>query len=160
MKKYLGKIIAGVSILLAVLAIIMLVAPGISPKSGNGDGIALSKVVFGSDKDGLKLSIGLLVAFILVIAGIACSVVALLGKGGKIVPIVGAVLLVVGGVLFFCTMKLYALDIPDGTPDEYVDFAKKAFESVAKLGAGAIMAGIFSILSGVACAATIFVNKD
>ncbi|MDE5721511.1 MAG: hypothetical protein K2I30_02050 [Clostridia bacterium] len=164
MKKYLGKIVAGVSILLAVLAIIMLVAPGMSPKGLaaelGGESVSLSKIVFGSDKEGFALSIGLLVAFILVIAGIACSVVALLGKGGKIVPVVGAVLLLVGGILFFCTMQLYALDVPEGTPDALVDTAKEMIKETFKLGAGAIMAGIFSVLSGVACAATILVNKD
>ena len=164
MKKHLGKILAGVSILLAVLALIMVfvgygAAPGDKAIMGSKS-VKLLKLVFGNKDQGFAASAGLIIAFILVIGGIACTVVSLLGKGGKIVPIVGAVLLVVGGVLYFCTVQFVTFDIPDGTPDALADMIKDAFKESYKLGAGSILAGVLSILSGILCASTILVKKD
>jgi len=170
MKKYLGKIVAGVGILFAVLALIMLVAPGWSPKSEYKDvmdSVSVSKFFFGSDKEELAVSIGGVIAMILVIVGAILLVVALLGKGGKVVPIAAAVCLLVGGILYFCTIQLLALDFGEmgdllnsdqkkEAKDKFIDLLKEQ----GGLGAGAIMGGIFSILGALCAGSLLFVNKN
>ncbi len=168
MKKYLGKIVAGVGILLAILALIMLVAPGWSPKSEfkDAESIAVSKFFFGSEKDGLAVSAGGVVAMVLVIVGAILLVVALLGKGGKVVPIAAAVCLLVGGILYFCTIELLALDYGEYgdvlDSDAKKELKDKFIEGVKEnggLGAGAIMGGIFSILSALCAGSLLFIKK-
>ena len=147
--------------MLGVVAIILLVAPGISPKSDYKDygleSYSMAKITFGHKLtvaegitvDVFKFSFPNLLTYILIAGGIVCALLALLGKGGKIVPFVAAGLFLVGGVLYLCAGKLLVTDNPS---DYYT------------IGIGSILGGVFSILSActVACVAIIplFVKKE
>ena len=170
MKKNLGKILSGVAILLGVVAIIMLVAPGLAPKSDYKDlgaeSYSMANITFGKTfalGTGFGFSFLNLLTYILIVAGIVCTVVALLGKGGKIVPIVAAVLFVVAGVLYFCAQQMYTIKLPDGisgdAADKAKDAAKEQLNEVYTLGAGAIVGGIIAILAGCAAIVPVFLKK-
>ena len=170
MKKYLGKIITGVAILLGVVAIIMLVAPGLAPKSEfkglGGESYSMANITFGKEisaGSGFAFSFPNLLTYILILAGIVCAVVALLGKGGKIVPIIATVAFVAAGVLYFCAQQMYMIKLPDGIPDAVADATKdktkEMINEMYTLGAGAIVGGVLSIVAGAAALVPIFLKK-
>lgn len=163
----LGKILVLVSIVLGVVALVMLVAPGFAPKSDASklgiESVALFKVVFGNSDSGLAFSFPLFLGVLLIVAGVVCSVLALLGKGGKIVSLVAAICFVAGGVLYFCTMGVYAVKVNDKLSGDLKDAAVKAAKEIVNatynLGIGAILGGILSILAGVAVVVPVFLKK-
>ncbi len=162
----LGKLLVLLSIVLGVVALVMLIAPGFSPNSKadkiGADGVALYKVVFGNSERKLAFSFPLFLGVLLIAAGVVCSVLALLGKGGKIVSLVAAISFIAGGVLYFCTMSVYAVDVGDlsgNLKDLAIKAAKEAVSAVYNLGIGAIIGGILSILAGVAVITPIFLKK-
>lgn len=173
MKKYLGKILTGVAILLGVVAIVMLAAPGLAPKSdykalGVVGSHSMADITFGKTDSltgtGFGFSFLNLLTFLLVAVGVVCAIVAVLGKGGKVVPIVATVAFVAAGVLFFCAKQMYTIKLPDGVPDEVAkevkDGAKKELNEIYTLGAGAIVGGVLSILAGAAALVPVFVKPE
>lgn len=161
MKKNLNKILVGISLVLAVVAIIMLVAPGITLKSdykaltalGVTESYSMAKITFGhsvSVAEGVsvavfKFSFPNLLTYILIAGGLVCAVLALLGKGGKVVSLVAACLFLVGGVLYFCAGKLLVLNGEDS--------------GYYTIGIGSILGGIFSILASCAVLVPVFLKK-
>ena len=160
-KKNLNKILIGVSILFAVVAIILLVAPGITLKSeykaltdyGVKESYSMANITFGykesvegASYEVFKFAFGNLLTYILIVGGIVCAVLAILGKGGKIVPFVCAGLFLVGGVLYLCAGKLLVLAIEDS--------------GYYTIGIGSILGGVFSILAACAVCVTVFLKKN
>ncbi len=159
MKKYLNKILYGVSALLGVIAIIMLAAPAIVPKGEYADYVGGSfsgaNVAFGNDNY-FAFSFGYFLPYLLVAIGVAFVIVAVFGKLGKIAPIVAAVCFVVAGIMFFLPIDLMAGK--DINADELAEF-KNYVKEICTVGAGAIMAGIFSLVAAVLSVVTAFVVK-
>ena len=169
MKKNLGKIITCVSIVLALVAFFMMFAPAAvaeamgKTKSYTGADLAFG-YTFKSDVAGHTVKTKIFAAsaniltYILIVIGIACAAVSLFGKGGKILPVIAVVSLVAAGVLYFCVIQLcapYTGELKGDLKDEYIKNAKEQL----KLGAGAIVGGILSILAGAAALVPVFVKS-
>lgn len=170
MKKHLGKIVAGVAILLGLVAVLLIFAPAIAPKkelaelAGDDSALAGSSVAFGNKNDNTAFSAYVL-AFALPLVGVILAIIALLGKGGKVVPIIAAVCFVVGGIFYFLPMALCQPNIPKelsgviSDKSAYVKAMRDALKETCTVGLGAIFGGILSILAGCASVATLFVKK-
>lgn len=161
MKKHLGKIIACVAIVLGVIAALMIFAPALVPKSGNGDAMKGSDIAFGAKVGDANYygASAYILAFLLPLIGVILAVVALLGKGGIIVPVLAAVCFIAGGIVYFLPLQTisYSKDLLDlGAKNEDL---RKLTKEFAKIGAGAIVGGLFSILAACASCATLFVKK-
>ena len=162
MKLSLGKIITCVGALLALAAIFMLFAPAATMEGllGKTESLSGTDVTFGYEQSGVKI-LGVsanIVTYILLVAGIACAVLALLGKGGKIVSIVSAACFVVAGVFFFCSIA-FASFYPEMDGGAAKDKLVEALKEKLSLGVGSIIGGILSILAAVAAAAPLFLKK-
>lgn len=164
----LATLIPVVSALLGVVALVLLCAPGMSPNSdlqsvGAKDSVSLASLAFGNEDSGLAFSFLIFLPFVLVLAGVVINVLSVLGKGGKILPIVAAACYLVAGILFFLVMQTYCVAIPEGTSDALkdaaIETAKKLIESTMTLGVGAILCGVFSLLSACLSVGGIFVKK-
>lgn len=175
LKKHLNKIIYAVAAALALVAILMLFAPALTPKTEVGEAVKCLEVAFGKREDGfgdkkveiLGFSFLYFLPFLLALIGLALTVVACLGKGGKVLPIVAAVLLVVAGILFFLPKQTFALgSMYKDAAKEMGDAGKKmlaekkkSFAEQLNVGVGAIFAGICSLLSAVLVAVSGFLVK-
>lgn len=160
-KNLLGMLLPVAAALLAVVAFCMMFVPAVQRVSSISDKLIISytgaQVTFGytepnTDAAILGFSFMNFVPYLLLLVGIAFSVLSVLGKLGKIAPIVSAACFLVAGILFFLApqMMVYATDSKD-----LADGLKEGLS----LGAGAIVAGIMSILSALASAALLFANK-
>lgn len=166
MKLSLGKILAIVAAVLGLVSVFMIFAPYAT--AGEGDfkvNYTGLNVIFGTDVEvaGVKgklfaFSIVNLLPLIFAVVGVVCAILALLGKGGKVVPIVAAVAFLVAGILYFCAVQGVTFG------DAYKDAPKekiKAMKKMLDLGAGAIVGGIFSILAAIASGVSlVFAKKD
>ena len=162
MKKNLGKILTCVGAVLALVAFFMMFAPAATMKGllGKTENLSGTDLTFGYEESGIKI-IGFsanIVTYILLIAGIACAVLALLGKGGNIVRIVAAACFVVAGVFFFCSIA-FASFYPDMESGALKDKSVEAIKESLSLGAGAIVGGILSILASALVAVPMFIGK-
>jgi len=156
-KNLLGMLLPLAAAVLAVVAFCMMFVPAAQRvvKDTVLSSYTGAQVTFGySEKDVAILGFSFMnfVPYLLLLAGIAFSVLSLLGKLGKIAPIVAFACFLVAGILFFLApqMMVYATESKD-----LADGLKEGLS----LGAGAIVAGIMSILSALASAAILFVNK-
>ena len=109
----------------------------------------------------LKFSFMNLLTYLLVIAGIVLVVLAFLDKGGKYIPFIAAACFLLAGIFFFLQAKF---SMPT---DELVGIIKAAnlqfgegfnVKSCMHIGAGAIVAGILSILSAGASLVKVFLK--
>ena len=162
MKKNLGKILTCVGVLLALAAFCMMFVPAATMEGlfGKTESLSGIDVTFGYTENKIKL-LGVsanIVTYILLLAGIACSVLAFLGKGGKIVCIVAAACFVVAGVFFFCSIAFISA-YPEMDAGVAKDKLVESLKECLSLGAGSIVGGILSILAGVAAAAPVFLKK-
>jgi DMSO reductase anchor subunit len=102
---------------------------------------------YNSDTKSNQPTVGLIIAFVLLIVGILGSVAAAYFANGKkkenvasIAGLCAAVLLIAGGIMFFFTLKMAGLET--GTVDLYIA------KGTASAGAGIYLAGICGILGG------------
>ena len=161
----LGRILAAVAALFGIVALIMLFVPQLNYKSvtgyDKGDPLSGLKITFGySEKDVkiLNFSIGNFLTYVFLLIGIVFAVLAVFGKLGKIAPIVAAVAFVAAGAFFFCAHTFMSVNVGELTGE----LANKAVELVKNrytLGAGAIVGGILSILSGIMVLTKAFLKK-
>ena len=115
----LKMILCGVAVLFGLISALMFFAPALKVETVLGDDtVSGMQIAFGDKDEGFAVSAYML-PFFLAIAGTVVAVVAMLGKGGKIVPI-----------------------------------------DACKVGAGAIVGGIFSIIAAVVAVVPVFVCKD
>ena len=160
MKKNLGKIITCAGVVLALVAFLMMFAPAISYKSEHVDAITGAQVAFGK-KDTLAASAYML-AYLLLIVGIVPAVLAILGKGGKIVSIVAAVCFVAAAIFFFLPMVMVMPNVgklEGAAKDKAVESFRNILKETADVGIGAIVGGILSILAAAAVAVPLFLKK-
>ena len=169
----LGLILCGAAALLGLVAVLMLFAPNLTSSYKNvvtGKEVITEysglETVFGAEHKstvaGQETSTQIFVfsflsfiPYILALVGVAFAVIAALGKLGKIAPIVAAACFVVAAVFFFIAVPTCALNVSDKATAEDISKLKEGLS----LGAGVIVAGIFSILSALASAATLVLKK-
>ena len=162
----LKMILCLVAAVLGFVAAMMLFAPALKAETLlggestlKGSEIAFGKKVNGSDY--LTASAYMLPLF-LAIVGVVLSVLALLGKGGKIVPVVAAVCFVAAAILFFLPKVLITPDLGKLDGDAKSKALENFREGVKKsydLSAGPIVGGILSIISAVAVSVPLFIKK-
>lgn len=170
MKKYLKLIILVCAAVFGLVGMFMIFAPALTQHMGKITvNINGSDVAFGGWKQQLPFSAesvktlqasAYILAFILTLIGVVFTVLAILGKLGKIAPVVAAVCFVAGGIFFFLPAQLITpskdyLAIPGVDAGVFRDTISENY----KLGAGAIVGGLFSLLAAALSAASIFVNK-
>lgn len=161
----LGQILAVIAALLGIVALVMLFVPQLNYNSVTGyvkgDSLSGLKITFGySEKDVkiLNFSIGNFLTYVFLLIGIVFTVLAVFGKLGKIAPIVAAAAFIAAGVFFFCAHAFMAVNVGELTGEA----ANKVIELVKNrytLGAGAIVGGIFSLLSGGIVLTKAFIKK-
>ncbi len=149
-----GSIMVLAAAVLALIAFFMSFAPSIAMKeiAGHDTGVTYSgwNVAFGKSENDvaiLNFSFGNFLTYLLVLAGVVLCIVCLLGKGGKVLPFIVGGVLVLAGILFFCALAMTAPNVGKLTGD-LADSAIKSFKDGYNLGAGAIVGGIFSLISG------------
>lgn len=169
MKKInLKMILCGVAAVFGFIAAMMLFAPAITPKAG-GESISGSEIAFGKEAlmgMGMGVSAYMLPLFLALI-GVVCVAVSAFGKGGKAVTIVAAVAFVGAAICYFLPFQMATVDFGEAgdllTSDQKSE-ATKAFrdslKEAGKLGAGAIVGGIFAIIAAVASVVPMFVCKE
>jgi hypothetical protein len=155
-KKYLDKIVAIAAIVLAIVSLCMIFAPA-AVCTDLDSSFTGANLIFGYSKtekvlvttttvDYFSFSANF-ITFILLIVGIVALVLALLGIFKKITVIVAFATLLVAGIFYFLMLQLC---VPS-------DVTKLVFDQYS-LGAGAIVGGIFAILSALASASLLFIK--
>ena len=162
MKLNLKTILCGVAAVFGLIAACMLFAPALTQEvMGISVDYTGADIAFGKEialSSGFAASAYMLPLFLAII-GVACVVVAALGKGGKIVPIVAAVAFIGAAIVYFIPFQVAMPKAPEGVEADTAEFRdglKEAFD----LGAGAIVGGIFSIIAAVAAVVPVFVCKE
>ena len=130
------------TIVLAVLGLIFaLFLPGITLKiMGTSTSESGAEIMFGND--GWDFSFMLFVGFLCALAGIVLAILPMAGVKFKLFPIIGLVCFVIAALFVFLTKQFAVVDgkMFNDWPSAY------------KLGVGAILGGIFYILSAVTTA--------
>lgn len=153
----LGLIVSAVSALLAVVAFFLMFAPAatyeILGTKGSYTGAQMtfgySETVLGSEIAIINFSFLNLLPYILIVAGIVFN---FLTKFCKFSNFISAGCYVVAGVLFFLVIVMCMPNV------ENADLVN-SFKENLTLGAGAIVAGILSILAALASLSTLFIKK-
>ena len=169
MKLTKSKIVSIAAAVLGVVAIFMLLLAGLGAKDApkGTEFPSMFNLMFGSGKVfEIASPLGtvkygafnfvLFVAFLFLLVGIALMIVSLF-KDIKALKIAAIALFIVAGIIFFLTLNFAHLSWKSGV---YRDAAKENLKKVYQLGIGAIMAGIMSLLAGVAACVGTFVIKD
>lgn len=158
-------ILSAVAALLGIVSLIMLAAPGISYTvellgMKTTTTYSMAQLTFGSEKGGFAFSFMNLLPFLLSAIGIVfCAITAI--KGNKFTAFLAAVCFLAAGVLFFCCKQLIVFDTGDLTgdlKDSAIEISKEVIKNF-KLGIGAILAGILSILAAIASAGAAVLGK-
>ncbi len=160
----LKMILCGVAVLFGLISALMFFAPALKAETILGDDtVSGMQIAFGDKDEGFAVSAYML-PFFLAIIGTVVAVVAMLGKGGKIVPIVVAVCFIGAGICYFLPMVLATPSIPEGLEgelkSEFIKEFREGMKEAYKLAAGAIVGGIFSIIAAVVAVVPVFVCKD
>ena len=117
------------------------------------EAVAFEGLIFGESFSGLqvalgysvndivifKASAGIILAYLLPLLG-ACALI--IGKGNKIVSLLGTAAMLTGGILALCTVQLL----------------QGGFIGVPSLAAGAISSGVLAIVGGVSACASAFLK--
>ncbi|MDE6667236.1 MAG: hypothetical protein K2K38_02675 [Clostridia bacterium] len=164
-KKFgLNLIFSGSAIVFAIITIILLCAPAMTYTGKlTENSVSMASVAFGNKDDGLAFSFLIFLPYLLLLAGIVLNVLNILGKGGKILPIVATVCYVVGAILFFLVMQTFCIAVPEGLEgelkDAYIKHGKELITEACDLGLGAIFSGVLSLVSAGLSATTLFVKN-
>lgn len=170
-----GKWLGFGAALLALVAVIMMFLPGLSfTRMGNDETYNVFKIAFGGkiaensnlgSKTVFKFNFLTCLSVILLILGLLFVVLSVAKIGnGKLMAFLGAVLLIVGGILMFCLVGFTSVTytISNNTTTAKITEANNVvvllIENV-KLGTGAILAGVFGILGGVAALGKAVLDK-
>lgn len=164
MKKYLtlGNILVCSAAVLGLISIFLMFAPAVSYSESAGAlkltqaytgaqvtfGYTAKNEIYGQtiETEFFKFSFGNFLPYLLTLAGLVLAVLSVFFKCKYIAP-AAAVCFLVAGVLFFCAVPFSIPAIEGGTMEGFT------------LGAGAIVSGIFSIISAALCVVPIFVKK-
>ena len=163
----LGMILCGAAALLGLVAFFMLFATNLTAEALDTKveysgletvfGAAHKSVVLGKEVETeiFKFSFLSLLPYLLALVGVVMAVLAALGKLGKIAPIVSAACFVVAAILFFIAVATCVLNVSDKATADDISKMKEGLS----LGAGVIVAGVLSILAGLASGATLVLKK-
>ena len=157
----LNLILTACAILLAVITIILLCSPGMVYRgSFYDDDKLMADLAFGNRDKWVGFSFLIFLPYVLLLAGIVLNIVSILGKGGKILPIIATVCYVVGGVLFFLVEQTFSANVPayEGNK-ELIEFNHRWIRDDYDIGLGAIFSGVLSIFSAGLTLATLFIKK-
>lgn len=163
----LGKILTLAAMLLALVAVFLMFAPAVA--AGTNTSYTGLQVAFGytakNEVLGNTVSTKVLVfsayfvPYLLVVTGIVFSVLSLLGILPKISKFVAIGCYIAAGVLFFLAVQMATPYVADGiNGDSKKDLISKYRENLT-LAYGAILAGIFALMAGIASALPIFLKK-
>lgn len=173
-KKDIGKWLGFGAVLFALVALIMMFLPGLTfTRLGKEESGSVFKIVFGGtlyENTDIKTKITYKFNFlscltaIFVILGFVLTVLAVLKIGNaKLWAFIGAILLIVGGILAFCLVSLTSVNLTvNNTTTPYkIAEAKNTAVNIAdvKLGTGAILTGVFGIIGGVASLGRAVIGK-
>ena len=147
------------SAVLGIAAIFLLLAPGITKSitvaghttSDSTSGFAL---MFGTG-DGAKFNV-MFIALVCSIVGVVGVILSFVLKNKKIGKFIAFVGFIAAGVLYFMFRAFYPMCMENG---KQVIATAEVFGYKFKLGAGAIVAGVLSLLSGLGIAASVFMKK-
>lgn len=174
--KLISLIAIGAAVLFAVVSIFMLLGAGFTVDGGRFLGTytysSCFAMIFGgkgtvavgstSTSVTFAASAGLIIAFVLLLLGLLWAIVSLVGvlKGKKVLILAlgAAVFFLVAGIMFLASKGMILASDGNGGSASYAE----TFGDSMKLGWGFVMAGIFGIVSGVACllqAALGFIKK-
>lgn len=140
MKKYLDYILLGAGVLFGILSLALMAAPGVVADLGflgKGD-MSVFEVISNENSVEVGTVFALIFTLIAILVPIFLCVMKILKKKVSVegyIAFCGALLAFVAGILFFCTKAL----VLDGEDDG----------GVLKLGAGAIVCGVFSLLNAI-----------
>ena len=158
MKSSLCKIITAVSCFLGFIAILMLFSSGITIKAdGKSTAYSMMKITIGyketvpvlGEMQVFKFSFPNLLTYIFILAGMVTAGFVLKRGNGKLLSLVSASLFIIGGILYFCANKMVM-----------ADGLMKLVKDNFKLGYGAIIGGILSILAAVCVTVPAFLKKN
>lgn len=157
----LGKIITLAAALLGLVAFIMFFLPAIAVKdtettyTGFQAIFGFKETVLKNEIAHLQFSFMNLLTLILLVAGIALTVLTIMGKGCKQLPLGAIAAFLIAGIFFFLTVAFCV-------PGEEISSVVGAFggnvKDGLKLAAGPIIGGICSILSALGLAYNYFVK--
>lgn len=159
---------------LALVALIMMFLPGLNfTRFNKEESGSFFKIAFGgtiSENNDLNTKLTFKFNFltclsaILIILGLVFAVLAMLKVGNsKLMAFLAAIALIAGGILAFCLVGLTSVNYTfNKTTTPYkITEAKNTLVNISdvKLGIGAILAGVFGILGGVASLGRAVVGK-
>ncbi len=158
LKIVLSAVLTVFASLLGVVCVILLAAPGlggVSGKLGKVDDISLANITFGGGNFGVgKTAFSFLnfLPLLLVVLGVITLVLSIVFKHIKLLPFAATVLFLGAGVLYFCAMSFVSFDlsnISEALHETTIEGYRKIISEAYALGAGAITAGVFSLLAAV-----------
>lgn len=156
----LAKYLPFATIVLSILAFVMLFLPAIVTKEAKLDtDYSGFQLAFGYKEEMLGKEVTILkfsfMNFLTVLLPLAALVLTLLNafgkKQNKLFTLLAAICLAVAGVFFFCSLGFSSFNVHEKVVDE----TKELF----KLGIGAILGGVFSLLGALASFASLVMNK-
>lgn len=160
--KLINMIAACAAVLFGIVAIVMMFVPSV--KIVDTDTVYTGlQVTFGLKEDSLlgvqqifAFSFMNLLTYILVIVGLVGIVLSFLNKGGKFIPFIAAACFLVAGVFFFLQVQ-YCIPGDNLINNIVAGFGSNPKEALG-LAAGAIVAGILSILASLASLVKVFIK--
>ena len=166
MKKFLNlkSILCCVAVVFGLIAVFMLFAPALVDKDGGETVLKGSEIAFGKKESYEGVSVKVLeasayvLAFSLALVGTVTAVVALLGKGGKVAPLIAAVCFLGAAICYFLPIQLlnfYTGELTGDAKKDYVKYMRDSFKEGCNLGAGAIVGGVFGIVAALASVASV-----
>lgn len=169
LKKYLtlGNILVCSAAVLALISIFLMFAPAICIKDTDtaftGAQVAFGhsetvKVISEKTYEVFKFSFMNFFTYLLALIGIVFAVLAILGKLGKISGFVAAGCFLISGIFYFLAVP-YSIVADDFTKVYTFITLGKDVKEVLTLGAGAIVSGIFSLISAILCVVPMLVKK-
>lgn len=155
----LAKYFPFATIVLSILAFVMLFLPAIVTKEAKLDtdysGFQLAfgyKEMHGKEVTILSFSFMNFLTVLLPLAALVLTALNAFGKKqNKLFTLLAAICLAVAGVFFFCSLGFSSFNVHE----KLVDETKELF----KLGIGAILGGVFSLLGALASFASLVMNK-
>lgn len=157
-----GVLTAMAAALLAVVAICMMFVPAATISELKLEFTGLQMTFGYKEGEAVIFAFSFLnfLPYLLALAGIAFSVLTALGKLGKIAPIIATVCYLAAGVLFFLVITCSVLGEGFDTILSLGSLllGKGSGKELLSLGAGAIVAGVLSILAAL-CSAVAVIKK-
>lgn len=170
-KKDVGKYLGFGAVLFALVAVIMMFLAGVVVKTGrnSSESYSVLKIAFGATitdndiyKSVFKFNFLTCMATVFIIAGLVFTLLAALKIGNaKLWAFLGGALLIVGAIFMFCLIGLTSVETSTkgSTTVNKVQKLSEMDKDSVKLGIGAILAGVFGIIGGVASLGRAVIGK-